>query len=121
MQPIAQFHGFFATAVVAYLLVAGIWGLLEARRGAGLSGSYAGILVIAQIMVTLQALAGIALLVTGRVPQDWLHLVYGAVAALVIPGTYAYFSKNPRVAGFIGIGCLIGMAVSLRAWITGGI
>lgn len=70
-------HRTVGFAVVAVFTVGWVWGLGAAiiRRGPG--ERFWTWLTVAQIVAVLQALIGVALLIMGRRPTTWLHLVYG--------------------------------------------
>ncbi len=90
-------HDRLATTVMIFFLVVGLWGLLEFARGGAIGGSIGGALVIGQVLVVVQGLFGLALFVEGPRPEDSLHILYGAAAALVLPFVWSYVrDKAPR-------------------------
>jgi len=70
-------HRTVGFAVVAVFTVGWVWGLGAAiiRRGPG--ERFWTWLTVAQVVAVLQALIGVVLLIMGRRPTTWLHVVYG--------------------------------------------
>lgn len=70
-------HRYAGYVVVAVFTVGWLWGLGAAivRRGPG--ERFWVWLTVAQVVAAVQALVGVVLLLMGRRPTDWLHLVYG--------------------------------------------
>ena len=84
MDVVLSLHGRTATAIVLYLTVVGLWGLVLGARGRGPTPSFVGALGIAEIAAVAQGLLGIALLFS-RPPSQSLHVLYGFALALAIP------------------------------------
>jgi hypothetical protein len=75
----------------------GIWGLASYARGGVLSGSLSGALVIGQVLVVVQVLAGVALYLDGSRPSSSVHILYGVTAVLVLPFVWTYLKdRHPR-------------------------
>jgi hypothetical protein len=70
-------HEFVGFAVVAVFTVGWVWGLvaLIAKRDPG--QRFWTWLVVAQVIASVQAVLGLALLALGYRPETWLHYVYG--------------------------------------------
>jgi cytochrome bd-type quinol oxidase subunit 1 len=119
-EAIIGLHGLIATAVVAYFVIAGVWGIVEFARGArNLSGTYASILVLAEVLALVQILAGFYALFAGRQPRDLLHILYGMLAVLLLPVVWSIFSRDRRIPLYMGIACFVITAAALRAYVTG--
>jgi hypothetical protein len=113
-------HRTLPTAILVYLSIAGIWGIVEHSRGAAaLSPTYAGMLVLAEALTVAQGLAGLYALLTGHPLDDPLHIVYGTLTVGLLPAVFAYASKRRRVALWMGITCLVVVAAALRGMTTG--
>ena len=82
----SEVHGWVGYAVVAVFAIGWLWplGAVIARRGPG--ERYWSWVTVEQVVAGLQVVIGIVLLVIGRRPTDWLHLVYGfgPIAILVV-------------------------------------
>lgn len=115
-------HQGFATVVLLYSLIIGLWGLLLWLRGSNPSGGYLGALVIAEGVAILQGLIGLAVLATGHRPHDALHFLYGIVAAVTLPAAYFYGSGGTerRDSLIFGLAGLFLVGVAIRGMTTGG-
>lgn len=80
-------------------------------------------LILAVLAATgLTALFGAAVALTSRAPSDALHVVYGAVALVVLP-IARYVGRtgsDRRRAGWLALGSLVELAVFARLFQTGG-
>jgi hypothetical protein len=104
-----------------FMAALGIWGLIAYARGQSITGSYAGSLVIGEILVTVQVLAGILLLGTGARPPSATHYLYGITAILVLPFAWSYLrSRNQRQALLIyALIALFIFGLAVRGMVTG--
>ena len=74
----SDIHTFVGFVVVAIFAIGWIWGLGRVDlRSAAPATRYWWWLTVAQVVAGLQAVLGIVLLLMGRRPGTWLHLVYG--------------------------------------------
>ncbi len=115
-------HDRLATTVMIYFLVVGLWGLLEFARGGAIGGSVAGALVIGQVLVVIQGLFGLGLFVNGPRPEDPIHILYGAAAAVVLPFVWSYVrDKAPRQGLLIySLVALFIFGLAIRGMTTAG-
>jgi hypothetical protein len=69
----------------------------------------------------LAALSGLALLLAGDRPRDTLHLFYGVIVLVVVPGTryMARAGRWRRRAGWISLGAVVGLLLVGRLVMTG--
>ncbi|MHB8631562.1 MAG: hypothetical protein ACYC9W_06510 [Candidatus Limnocylindria bacterium] len=95
MDIVLSLHGRVATAIVLYLAIVGLWGLLLGIRGSGPTPNFIGALVIFEIAAVGQGLLGIALLFS-RPPSQSLHVLYGVALALAIPLAATMVRKRER-------------------------
>jgi hypothetical protein len=79
-----------------FMFVLGLWGLFAYARGQAISGSYGGALVIGEILVTVQVVAGLALLVYGARPPSPTHYLYGITGILVLPFAWSYMKERDQ-------------------------
>jgi hypothetical protein len=117
MMSLVEIHGRLANTALIYFLLLALWGLWRAVRKQGLDSSYWGALVIGEILVIVQGSLGAILYFGGDKPGRWVHILYGVVAALIIPGLYAYTKgeSDRRVMLIYGVTLLIAVGVILRA------
>jgi hypothetical protein len=113
-------HARLANAMILYSVVAGVWGIVSGLRRQSVSGSYWGIIAVAEVLFVAQALVGITLWFGGEQPARWVHILYGVVAILSLPAFYA-MSKgrdDPRASSTYGLLFFFLVAIALRAMTT---
>jgi hypothetical protein len=111
------FHARLATTILLFLSVAGVWGLASFFLRRGITGSYWGILAIGEILILAQMIVGIILWIDGARPARTVHVLYGIVAGISIPGYYAYTrgQDDRRASLTYGLICLFLVGISIRA------
>jgi len=116
-MPLTAIHDRLATSMLLFLAVAGLWGVGSSLLKRGMSGSYWGILAVGELLILAQAITGIVMWLEGARPARGIHLLYGAVALLGLPGYYAYSRgrDDPQTARSFGLICLFLVGISLRA------
>lgn len=110
-------HERLATSMLLFLSVAGLWGLASYLLRRGVSPSFWGILAIGELLILAQVIVGVALWLDGARPARGIHLLYGVVAAIALPGYYAYSKgkDDHRTALNFGLICLFLVGITLRA------
>lgn len=120
MERLLLLHSRLQLTISALLVVLILWGLLCAARGAVGRGFVAGLWVAELLLIAQGTLGG--LLLAGGVPAGALalHIIYGVVAALVIPGALAYTrGRTTRwEALLLAAACLFLLGVVIRAFET---
>ena len=119
MDVVLSLHGRVATAIVLYLSVVGLWGLLLGARGAGPTPNFIGAIVIFEAAAIAQGLLGIALLFS-RWPSQSLHVLYGVALAVALPLAATLVRKRePRAASFaFGFMALFAAGLAIRGITT---
>ena len=79
-----------------FMAAMGLWGLFAYWRGQAVSGSYAGSLMIGEILIVVQVVAGLLLLTAGARPPTATHYLYGITAILVLPFVWSYFRERDQ-------------------------
>ncbi len=114
-------HGRIALSAVLFAFAMGAWATWDFVRGHDVSPSYRGALLIGEILMLVQAAVGILLVITGRLPADLLHFLYGVLVALSWPGVYIY--TNARMgrseAGLYALVSFFIFGLAIRAIMTG--
>lgn len=101
----------------------GIWGLFTFVKGGILEGSISGALIIGQILIVLQGVVGLILFTDAdRRPDDPVHILYGAAAALTMPFIWTYVrERHPRQGLFFySLAALFIAGLAIRGITTGG-
>ena len=122
MQAGAQaIHAILAIAAIVAVVVGLVWAAvlaLKGRSGGGggsLSDRFQAVLIG---VILLAAIAGAAVFVTGARPADGLHVVYGAVAILLIPFARSFVgggTGRDRVIMLVAVVALGGVMYRLIA------
>lgn len=97
METIVIIHARFANTVWLFLLILGLWSLWRAIRGEGVSGSFLGALVIAQILILIQAALGGLLYLSGHggnINEPAIHILYGAFSLVFLPFVFLYWLRG---------------------------
>ncbi|MCA9878378.1 MAG: hypothetical protein KC442_11370 [Thermomicrobiales bacterium] len=107
--------------VMMFMFALGVWGLFAYARGQSLSGSYAGALVIGEVLVGVQVVAGLALLTYGARPPSPTHYLYGITGILVLPFAWSYLKdRDQRQALLIyALIALFIFGLAVRGMMTG--
>lgn len=116
-------HGRLANTVMLYCLIIGAWGLWRFFRKQGVSSSYWGSVVIAELLVLIQGGLGIWLYAVGEAPaRGAVHVLYGVVCAISLPAVYVYTRGRDerREMLLYGIVAIFVGVISIRAMLTGG-
>jgi len=114
-------HLTLAILSVLTLFAATIEGLIRAIKSkpAGAAAGRLGIAVL--VVVGITAAAGVALLISGKRPHQWLHLVYAAMAFGLIPvaDNAAFAMESPRNSGLARFGGgVVALLVVARLFVT---
>ena len=122
MQTIVFIHSRLALTAIFYALAMGIWAAWSYFRGHGISSNYWGALVIGELVMLAQGVLGIVLVISGRMPADIIHFLYGVLVALSWPGVYIYTNartgRSEAVIYALVSFFIFGLAI--RAVMTGG-
>jgi len=113
-------HNGLATTSLLYFLIISIWGYILFFRRKPIDSAYWGMLVIAEILIVAESLVGGYLWVEGLRPSRGLHLLYGALIPIMIPGAYLYTrGRGARAEALIyGTTTIITVGLILRAVYT---
>jgi hypothetical protein len=114
-------HVSLAVATIVAFGVAAIEGAGRALLGRPPSRSSAAAAAIALVLLGMTAAAGLAMLVRGERPKEFLHFVYAALAFAIVlfADSLATRGSLRRRAGARLIGALITLGVLARLLATG--
>lgn len=117
----AFLHGRLALTAVLFAFALGAWAAFDFVRGRGISPSYWGAVVIGELLMLAQGVIGVLLVVSGQIPSDLLHFLYGVLVALSWPAVYVYTNaRNERKeAGLYALAGFFIFGLALRAITTG--
>ena len=115
-------HARLLFTILLFFGALSVWGLFNYLRGQGVSGGYRGALVIGELLMLAQFIIGVLLLLNGRQPPRLsVHILYGVVAIIMLPGTFSYTrGRDARHEQLIyTLVCLFLCGIALRALETG--
>lgn len=119
---ITQVHGALANTSLYYFILLAVWGTFRFLRKQGLDSSYWGALVIAEILLVVQFLLGGYMWIIGFRPVETVHVLYGFVSLIAIPGMFSYTkgrSDRPEMLMY-SVVALVTIGLLMRAIFTGG-
>jgi hypothetical protein len=116
-----ELHSTLGRAVMFYALILGIWGLVRYARQMGLDGGYLGAVVIAEVLILVQAALGGILLIQGLSPGRPIHILYGILTAISFPATFAFTrgETGRREMLYWGLVGLFVFGLTIRAQLVG--
>lgn len=117
---IVEIHARLGNTALYYLIIMGGWALWRYYRKQGMDSNYWGALLIAEILIVVQGGLGAYLWLAGLRPGRSIHILYGILAALIIPALYTYTKGDDKrpVMLIYGVALLIGVGIVLRAIMT---
>jgi hypothetical protein len=122
MATLALLHARLLITILLFFGALAIWGFFGYLRGQGVSGSYRGALAIGELLMLAQFILGVLLLLNGQQAyRQAIHILYGIVAIITLPGTFAYTrGRDGRWERLIYVAvCLFLCGIALRALTTG--
>jgi hypothetical protein len=85
MDSLQFLHGLLSRALLLFTVIAGMYGLVEYFRKQVVTPSYWGVIVVGNLAAVAQGALGLILALSGKQPEQWVHILYGVVALLWIP------------------------------------
>ena len=122
MATLTLLHARLLVTILLFFGALSIWGFFNYLRNSGVSGSYKGALAIGELLMLAEFLLGVALYLSGDRPyRPGIHILYGLVAIIGIPGTFAYTrGRDGRWEQLIYVTvCLFLCGIALRSLTTG--
>ena len=121
---LVEVHGRLGNTALIFSIAMSLWGLWRFFRRQGVDSNYWGALVIAEILYLAQAGLGAFLFFSGvgDLAGQTIHILYGVVSVLVVPGIFMYTRGNEQRRSMLiyGVGFLFLIGVILRAITTAG-
>lgn len=117
----SDLHGALSNTSGLYFLLLSLWGFWRFFRKQGLDASFRGALVIAEVLVVVQALLGGYLWLAGLRPARTVHILYGLLLPAIIPAAFSYTKGREGRAELLIYASLLlfGVGVVMRAYFTG--
>ena len=117
-----QIHTSLATASLIFSLIIAGYGFWRYLRKQGIDANFWGVLSSGELLYLAQVAVGLLQLTTGLRPaRTAVHILYGAVLALALPGAYVATraADSPREARLYAVIGLFLAGIALRAMSTG--
>jgi len=100
-----------------------LWGFMRFFRKQKVDSSYFGAVAIAEILYLIQVGIGVFMLLTGNgvLQRPQVHIIYGVVTVLVLPGIFIYTrgDDSRRTILIYAIAFLFLIAIAFRSMLTG--
>lgn len=122
MNMLLFIHAALLRTILLFFGVLMLWGIVNFLRRAPITGSYRGTLIIGELLMIVQFAIGVLMLLGGLQPaRPALHILYGFVAILALPGTAAFVrGRDPRWANLMyALICLFLCGIAVRSLETG--
>lgn len=119
---LAEVHARLGLTALYFMVFMALWGFWRFFRKQGVNSNYWGALLIGEMLIIAQGLLGAYLFIIGARPERSIHILYGVVTALVIPGVYAYTKGDEQRRSMLiySSALLISVLLILRAITTAG-
>ena len=120
-MPLDEFHVRLGSTSFLYFFAISLWGYFRFFRGKGISSSYWGALAVGEILLAAQGIVGAILWFGGPGPSRPIHILYGFVALIMIPGAYVYTKGRTDRAEILmyGTATIITVGLLFRGTCTG--
>jgi len=119
---ILPIHRQLAITGILYMAATAVIGIVFWVRSKEMDSNYRGILIIGWVLGLVIGALGLTMYLAGASPRDPIHIIYGAVTAISIPGMGGWMMQReysnlikPR---FYAITALFVMGVMIRGLMT---
>jgi hypothetical protein len=122
MTAITLLHARLMITILLFFGALTIWGFANFLRRTGVSGGYRGALAIGELLMLAEFVLGVILYIGGDRPlRPSIHILYGVVAIITLPGTFSYTrGRDGQTEQLIyTLTCLFLCGIALRALSTG--
>ena len=93
---LVEIHTRLADTASLFVLALAVWAIILRVRNRPLEGNWIGAAVVGELLILAQSGLGAWLYLQGlggALPRPFLHILYGIVAIVTLPGAYSYFSN----------------------------
>jgi hypothetical protein len=124
MDSLQFLHGLLSRALLLFTVIAGVYGLIEYFRKRDVTPSYWGIIVVGNLAAVAQGALGLIMALSGKQPEQWVHILYGVVLLMWIPivnminGLANDHQHNRRETLIVALISLFEAGIALRAITT---
>ena len=122
-MPLTEIHSRLWVSILLFSAVMALWGIWRFLRKQNAGSNYLGAVAIAGLLNIVQFVIGVILLVngTGVLSRPQVHILYGSVIVLVLPGVYIYSrgDDSRRVVLVYAIAFVFLIGIAVRSMVTG--
>jgi hypothetical protein len=114
-------HARLANTAMLFIGIMALWGFWRFFRRQGPDASYFGALVVGEILILVQGALGAFLWFSSARPGQGIHILYGVISVLAIPGVYLFTRGREDRRDMLVYGAVLAFLVGilLRASQTG--
>jgi hypothetical protein len=114
-------HARLANTALLFIGIMALWGFWRFFRKQGPDASYFGALAVGEILILVQAVLGAILWFTSMRPGQGIHILYGVLSILAIPGVYLFTKGREDRRDMLAYAAVLAFMVGilLRAVQTG--
>lgn len=79
-----------------FAAIIGVWAFIIRFRSRALDGAWYGSAIVLEGLIVVQVIIGITMYLQGQhvnLPRPFIHVLYGVVAVITLPGAYAYLGN----------------------------
>jgi len=87
---LAEIYPRLLNTTTLFTLALSVWGFVRFFRGEGVDGSYLGALVIAEVLIIVQAIFGVLYFMNAPLENPAMYALYELCLLISIPAFYAY-------------------------------
>jgi len=124
MDIVLEIHSRLGNTAMYYAAIMTLWGIWRVARKQGVEGNFRSALVIAGILLVVQGLLGSTLYFFSEFKLARpIHVLYGAVSALVVPAVYAYTrgKEERRDMMILTVALMVLVVLTIRSLGTAGL
>jgi CDP-diglyceride synthetase len=89
-----EIHSRVGNTAFYYFVIMALWGIWRFIRKQGIAGNFWDALIIGGVLVILQGLMGIYLYFFGPKLTYPIHMLYGGIAAILLPLIFLFARRN---------------------------
>ena len=118
---LAEVHARLGNTALLFTAAMALWGLWRFIRHQGVDSNYWGAMVIGEILYLVQAALGLFVYLSGagELSRPYIHILYGVVTLLVVPGVFLYSrgdeQRQSSLLYFVAFLFLVGIILRSRA------
>jgi len=122
-MPLTVIHSRLWVSILLFSAAMALWGIWRFVRKQNAGSNYLGAVAMAELLNLVQFVVGVILLIsgTGVLARPQVHILYGCVMVLVLPGVYIYSrgDDSRRAVLIYAVAFVFLIAIAFRSLVTG--